>query len=359
LFGLGLPLLLALGGGCQKRKKARVSSIKVEPLPPQKPKRRGKKYPEQITDRDPNTLLGGERGLDHVGVAVKDLAGAQAAYRKLGFSNPQAGKLPNGLRNANFHFGDTTYLELVTVYDEKKNPWIASFIKRHEKGAMFLMLCVFSYGETANVLRRQGFKVGDPLPGRVETKGGRDGYYRGRKKPPMWHTFTIDDSPLPGNITFIAYNRGLRNFVLYKMKDRKIQRRLFSHENTALGLKSAWIAVKSAARTARAFEKAGLKAGRKLTLEKLDARAREIEAGQGTLLLLQPRGPRSPVAAFLKKRGEGIIGLGFEVARLDTARSVIEKGLALSLEPYDGPHGRSVLVPAPRAFDVWIEFFQR
>jgi hypothetical protein len=353
---VSLPLLL---GGCQKKKKARVTSIKVEPLPPEKPKLKGKKYPEQIKNRDPKTLLGGERGLDHVGVAVKDLEGASQAYQKLGFGNPQAGKLPNGLKNVNFHFGDTTYLELVTVYDEKKNPWVASFIDKHEKGAMFLMLCVFSYSETANLLRRKGFKVGAALPGRIKTKGGRDGHHRGKKKPPMWHTFTIDGSPLPGNINFIAYNRGLRNFVLYKMKDPKIRKKLFSHPNTALGLKSTWIAVKSLARTTKAFEKVGLKAGRALTLEKLDARAREIEAGKGTLLLLQPRKAKGPVAAFLKKRGEGLCGLGFEVEKLDTARALIEKNLALSLEPYDGHHGKSVLVPSDRAFDVWVELFQR
>jgi Glyoxalase-like domain len=359
-----MPLILICG--CEK-KKAQITSVKIEPEKPggprklRKPSRShpdGKRYPEQIKNRDPKTLLGGERGLDHVGVAVKDLAGAQRAYQKLGFGKPQPGELPQGLRNVAFQFGDTTHLELVTVRDAKKNPWVASFIHKHEQGALFLMLCAFSYGETANLLRRRGFKVDEARPGRIKTRGGRDGHYSGDTKPPMWHTFAISGTALPGNISFITYNRGLRNFVLFKVKDAKVRKKHFSHPNTALGLRSAWIAVKSLARAKKAFEKVGLSAGRALTLAQLGSRAQVIEAGEGTLLLMQPDQGKGPVAAFLKRRGEGILGLSFEVEHLDRARSLVESNLAVKLEPYDGAHGRSVLVPAERAAGVWVELFQ-
>jgi hypothetical protein len=104
----------------------------------------------------------------------------------------------------------------------------------------------------------------------------------------------------------------------------------------------------------------GLRAGRSLALKPLEARAQVIQAGLGTLLLVQPaaRG-KGPVAAFLAQRGEGILGIGFEVEQLDRARSLVQGSLALELEPYDGALGKGVLVPAQRAAGVWVELFQK
>src|SRR6202044_1867650 len=80
-------------------------------------------------------LLGGERGLDHVGVAVKDLDAATRAYHDvLGFDRPTEGKLPNGLRNVNYYFADSTYLETLTYWDRGKAEWLASFTDKHEGG---------------------------------------------------------------------------------------------------------------------------------------------------------------------------------------------------------------------------------
>ena len=54
---------------------------------------------------DPDTLLGGEVGIDHVGIAVRDLAAATRVYTEvLGFGLPQHGKLPTGIQNTNFFF---------------------------------------------------------------------------------------------------------------------------------------------------------------------------------------------------------------------------------------------------------------
>ena len=101
-----------------------------------------------------------------------------------------------------------------------------------------------------------------------------------------------------------------------------------------------------------------LKPGRKLRIPQLDADGVEVEAGRGKLVLLQPKGNKGVAARFLKRRGEGIIGLGFRVEKLERARALIQKNLRLELRPYDGPSGASVLVPAEKAFGVWVEFFQ-
>lgn len=342
--------IVILGVGCKEDPpRARIKSIeKLPPSPAPRPLRR--RYTEQVK-HDPAHVLGGEQGVDHVGVAVKDLDGARAAYEKLGFANGQAGRLPNGLKNVNFYFGDTTYLELVTTWDAKKNPWVASFIERNEKGAMFLMLCVFSYTHSANFLRRKGFKVSDPFPGRIETGGAPGPGRPARGRAPTWVTFHLDGEPLPGNVTFIAYTRRLRSFMLTKLKDDKLRRKL-GHPNTVLGLRSGWIAVPVVARAQKIFEGLGLEAGRPVEVKELEAKGVEIKAGQGTLVLLEPRrAGKGPTAAFLKRRGQGLIGLGFEVESLETARAYIKTHAGLDLPTAEG----RLLVPAEKAYGVWLE----
>jgi len=344
-------VVMILAAGCKKEPpRARIKSIEKLPPSPSPPRQR-RRYTEQVK-HDPAHVLGGEQGVDHVGVAVKDLAGARAAYEKLGFANGQEGRLPNGLKNVNYYFGDTTYLELLTTYDAKKNPWVASFIERNEKGAMFLMLCVFSYTHSANLLRQKGFKVSDPFPGRIETKGVRERGRRVRGRAPTWVTFHLDGEPLPGNVTFIAYTRRLRSFMLTKLKDEKLRREKFSHPNTVLGLRSGWIAVPSVAKAKKRFEGIGLEAGGPVQVKELEAQGLAIKAGQGTLLLLEPlRAGKGPTAAFLKRRGPGLIGLGFEVEKLDVARDYIKTHAGLELATTNN----RLLVPADKAYGVWIE----
>lgn len=310
--------------------------------------------PEQITGRNPDSLLGGERGFDHVGVAVRDLQGASKAYRALGFGDPQPGTLPNGLKNVNFYFGDTTYLELVTYYDRNKNPWIAGFIDRYGKGAMFLVLCVYSHPETAAFLLRRRIEIGDPIAGSIEAPGLQ------RSDGPMWHTFFFKRSPLPGdNVYFIAYQRGLRNFILSRIKNERARRQAFSHPNTALGLRSAWMAVRNLEAARGAYASIGLQPGRRVAIPQLQADGMEIEAGQGSILLLQPTGKQGPVSGFLSRRTEGIVGVSIEVEDLAAARRLIENNTRQSLKEYRGFFGRSILVPPQLTCDVWLELFQR
>jgi choline dehydrogenase-like flavoprotein/catechol 2,3-dioxygenase-like lactoylglutathione lyase family enzyme len=308
--------------------------------------------------QSPGSLIGGERGLDHVGVAVRDLDGAAKVYQHaLGFGNPQPGRLPNGLQNVNFYFGNNTYLELLTVYDRAKNRWVASFIDSFEKGAMFLVLSVASAAEATAFLKKRGHPVGKPAPGRIEGGG------LGRGKKPMWHTLYFDKSPLPGYsgiVYFIAYDRELRDFVREKTKSEKIRRRSFSHPNTALGMRSTWMAVKDLKAARQAYESIGLPAVRDFEMDRLGARGVEITAGDGAILLLEAKAPDSRVTPFIRRRkGEGIIGVSIEVEDLATARALIQRGTKQKLPTYDGLYGQSILVPAEIAYDVWLELFQR
>ena len=103
-------------------------------------------------------LLGSGHGVDHVGIAVRDLAAAKNLYQQLGFLVDPGGHLPDGKEDLMVNFSDDTYLELITVYDRQKaskaegSAWIASWLERHE-GSAFLGLDVSSAAQTAEQLR--------------------------------------------------------------------------------------------------------------------------------------------------------------------------------------------------------------
>lgn len=302
--------------------------------------------------RRKNSLLGGERGLDHVGIAVAELDAARKAFLDLGFSNPQDGVLPNGIKNVNFYFQDGTYLELLTFYDRNKAPDIARFVERYQAGPMFAVLSVFSAEDTAAFLRQRGFSVSAPRPGRIDPAGagGKE------QKQPMWHTLMFERPALPGDpLFFIAYDRAVRAELFRKLEDESA-RRAFAHANTVEGLRAIWIAVRDLEAARTAYLRAGLEAGEVFTLPQLSARGVELGAGQGSVLLLTPQEGRGPVAEFLARRGEGLLGLTLLVARLPRARTVIERGSQIKVMAYSGLFGPSLLLTPDRSAGAWLEF---
>jgi catechol 2,3-dioxygenase-like lactoylglutathione lyase family enzyme len=300
-----------------------------------------------------NTLLGGERGLDHVGIATADLGAAKDAFLALGFSNPQDGVLPNGIQNVNFYFADGTYLELLTFYDRQKAPDIARFVERNRSGPMFAVLAVASAEDTAAFLRQRGFSVGKPRPGRIDPAGGSG---KPTSSQPMWHTLMFDRPALPGDpLFFIAYDRAVRQELWRKLEDEKA-RRAFAHANTVEGLHAIWIAVRDLESARAAYARAGLSEVEAVTLPQLSARGVALAAGQGSVLLLAPQEGRGPVAEFLAQRGEGILGISLRVARLPRARAVVERGIAAKVMAYAGPFGPSLLLTPDRAAGTWLEF---
>ena len=69
----------------------------------------------------PVSLFAGERGLDHVGIAVKDLTAARQTFNgALGFGGFEEGRLPNGIANLNYYFEDSTYLETLNAWSAGK-----------------------------------------------------------------------------------------------------------------------------------------------------------------------------------------------------------------------------------------------
>jgi hypothetical protein len=297
----------------------------------------------------PGTLLGGELGLDHAAIAVRDLGAATESYRKLGFGSPSAGKLPNGIQNVNYYFKDTTYLETMSAWDDKKAAWLADFTRKHE-GAYFLALCVHSAEETAAFLAKRGFATHPPRPGRIGAPGAAT------PAREMWKTLFFKRSPFPrGSFFFIAYDRQVRQNLFDRLSSRPIRRRYFSHPNTAQGIRAVWMAVKNAEATARSFRDIGLPPGRSVEHAALGARGRLVPAGIGSILVLEPSDPAGKLAAFLAARGEGLIGLSIHVRHLDMARLRIQQNTARSIAPTQGFFGPSLLLPPEMTHGAWME----
>jgi catechol 2,3-dioxygenase-like lactoylglutathione lyase family enzyme len=299
-------------------------------------------------------LLGGERGLDHVGIAVKSLERAVHTYHDtLGFSRPIEGKLPNGIRNVNYYFADATYLETLAYWDRARAAWLADFTDAHS-GALFAVLSVRSPEATTAFLARRGIQAGPPFSGTIQTAG------EDAMPDEKWKTFFLPDATLPGNpLYFISYARAPRDAWLHELDDPRARRRLL-HRNTALGLRAVWLAVPGLEAASEAYASLGLPRGRSFEDGALGARGQVFAAGSGELWLMAPASADSKIAGFLRERhGAGIIGVTLAAGSIATAKSAIEEGTGSAMPTYPGQLGLSIRVPPDLAEGVWIELSQQ
>jgi catechol 2,3-dioxygenase-like lactoylglutathione lyase family enzyme len=304
--------------------------------------------------QDPNSLFGGELGMDHVGVGVRHLDEAQRAYTEtLGFGAPQAGRLPNGLKNVVFYFADGTYLELMTPWDKEKADWLASFLEKTE-GANFVLLSVYDIEETRAFLSKRGFALGASGGGRVDN--GPEVHTDAEE--PFWHTAFFNPSPLPGGrVGFIAYRKDRREKKLAEISRTRLARRS-PHPNSAKRMQAVWMVVKDLEAARKAYEAVGMRVGRTFDDPRLGAKGVELHAGQGSILLLQPSDSNGKAAAFLARRGESIAGLSIEVISLEKATSYLAQKTGQSLAQYSGVFGQSILVGPELTHDVFLELYQ-
>ena len=122
---------------------------------------------------------------------------------------------------------------------------------------------------------------------------------------------------------------------------------------------SVWIAAKDLETATKGYGALGLRPGRKLRIPQLAAKGREITAGEGVILLLQATDMKGPLASYVALHGEGVIGMSIEVRDLQIVRSVLRNSTKQELNSYNGPYGKSILVPPVFTKGVWIELFQK
>ncbi len=293
-----------------------------------------------------NSVLGGGNGIDHVGIAVRDLDFAAQVYMQaLGFTVAPGAPAPEGIGHRIIRFGPTS-LELVTAdpsraAGSKDASDLVRFLATRE-GAAFLGLHVSSAQRTAAFLRARQFDIEEPEGSSTPRRGSPEA------RPALWLTVGFRKPAVPGGrIFFIQYADGLERPAPS------------AHPNTAIGVRSVWMAVGRFQAATRAYESIGLAAGEEVSTRVLGATGREILAGRGVILLLQANDPAGPVGSFLSEHGEGIAGVSLEVQNLEVVRTLMENSTEQAFKTYRGLYGESILVAPAFTHGVWIEFFKR
>jgi catechol 2,3-dioxygenase-like lactoylglutathione lyase family enzyme len=305
-----------------------------------------------------DSVLGAGDGLDHVGILVRDLEAAKDTYRDtLGFWIQPRGVFnvnTSGIKTSSAFFEDGSYLYLIAVNDletvrQKRASYLA-FLEKHE-GAKFLILKVSSAERTAKFLRARGLDVNDPDTRTVMTPGAKV------MPPPIGWAVTFKTPILPADsVSFFQPASAAANEERIRQSNASGRTH---HANTAKRIAAVWMVVRDLKAATKAFELAGLAAGERRKFPELGAAGREIEAGGGRIVLLEPKGKTGKAASFLAERDEGIMGVSIEVGSLTTARALLEKNTKRNFVSYSGPYGDSILIPAELANGLWIEMFQK
>jgi len=310
------------------------------------------------------TLLGQGWGVDHVGVAVRDMAQARRDYEQLGFKVGKGGHFPEGEFNSIVAFQQNNYFELLSVSESTSTKkgmaaMITDFLKNHE-GAVFLGIDVSSAKATADYLTARSFDVHGPFPGGVMKEGETT------PPPAQYYNVVVDDAPAAGKKGIILPIFFIEHISAERMERRRAAGEM-DHPNTAMGVHAVWFAVHDLEGQLRRLRDAGLEAGEAREAKSFSAHGREVKAGQGVLLLLEPSDKNGVLARYLSDHtnwidgwphDEGIIGLSIEVADLGKARQLAESGTGKKLETYKGFYGTSFLLPLEVTHGMWMEMFQ-
>jgi len=305
-------------------------------------------------------LVGRDKGVDHVGIAVRDLDSRAELYRsRLGFTIGDKGKHPGGTANAIIYFKNKTYLEIVTFLDREqaaKSPsGLVPFLDKHE-GALFLGISVASIEQAAAYLRSRNFEMGGPVGGSRTPEGVQEKVPEGWKF--IWFLKPFD----PGESIFLLEYEPHEEFwkkLEEKYPQLKPDPAKSVHANGALRLHAVWTSVKNLDDATKDYEAIGLPRGAKMELSAIGARAQEIQTGDGAILLFTPDVPGGAAEKFMADRGESMMGVSIEVENLERTRAVLKERLNQEFTVYAGPFGKSVLVPGELAAGAWIEFFEK
>jgi catechol 2,3-dioxygenase-like lactoylglutathione lyase family enzyme len=298
-------------------------------------------------------LLGTGRGIDHVTVLAQRLATTSVVFTdQLGFTVTPRGDQGNGFESSTIYFGDRTYLELYGIRDRTL---IAKGEQAHvleaPDGITWLNLNASSADAAITHLKARGFQPFGPFRFPEPEEG--------KAEPTPWYFKLggIADSAVPGrDVYFIEYNEPL--IEESRRKDPAATVRRQTHANGAEGIHSVWIGVKDLDEAMKTYERMGFERGRMLKFAAVNATARELPAGRGTILLVQPANTGSPASAWLGDRPHRLMGLSIKVKNVAIAGELLAARHRLSTRPYQGLYGKSILVSPTAAGGVWIELFE-
>jgi catechol 2,3-dioxygenase-like lactoylglutathione lyase family enzyme len=221
--------------------------------------------------------------IDHIVIAVPDLATAIKNYQRLGFTVVPGGRHPVGTHNGLIALADGSYIELISFYcDNPKHRWWDAL----QKGGGLVDFCMQTddlAGDTAK-LRNAGVEIDDPVPW---SRARPDGYQL------KWLLSLARDG-----------HRGVAPFLIQDETPRaeRVPRET-SHENGATGIGAVIVAVNELPVVQRWYEAALGCRGEAIKRDSLGAAGLCFTIGPHRVELLTPAAQQSPLGARLKARG--------------------------------------------------------
>lgn len=222
-------------------------------------------------------------GIDHIVIAVPDLAAASKSYADLGFTVVAGGRHPVGTHNALIAFTDGSYIELIAFYERNtEHKWWRPL----QLGGGLVDFCMQTDDLLADTraFRRAGVQIDDPSP-------------LSRVRPDGYELKWVLSIPRVGF-------RAVAPFLIQDEtpRDERVPRQ-HRHGNGVTGLSTLIVAVDDTTRVRGWYATALGEPGGDVVRDDLDAVGARFTIGPHTLEFLQPREPSSPLTAWLRTRG--------------------------------------------------------
>ena len=221
-------------------------------------------------------------GIDHLVIVVPELDAAIASYSGLEFTVVPGGRHPIGTHNALIAFEDGSYLELIAFFEPNaQHRWF----QRLQQGGGLIDFCLQTddLAAAAGAFRAAGVALADPRPlSRVRP----DGYTL------RW-VLSIPDA-----------HGGVAPFLIEDEtpRDERVPRAT-AHANGVTGIRLVTVAVSDVPAARQWYER--VPGAKVMPIERSDLSAAGVRVtiGPHALDFLAPRGPESPLSAWLAARG--------------------------------------------------------
>ncbi|HSE93280.1 MAG TPA: VOC family protein [Methylomirabilota bacterium] len=246
-------------------------------------------------------------GIDHIVIAVADLAAASKSYGTLGFTVVPGGRHPVGTHNALIAFADGAYVELIAFYEPNpEHKWWAPL----QRGGGLVDFCMQTDDLLADTraFRTAGVEIDDPSPlSRVRP----DGYQL------RW-VLSIPRGPHKGVAPFLIQDETPR--------EERVPGQI-EHANGVTGIRTVTVAVDDLA-TVRGWYAAALgQPGVAAKRDDLGAAGSRFTIGPHTLELVTPSNATSPLREWLDRRGASPWAATFTTA--GATRRSLDAGLTM------------------------------
>jgi catechol 2,3-dioxygenase-like lactoylglutathione lyase family enzyme len=256
-------------------------------------------------------------GLDHVPIAVSDLARAAADYRALGFALKPGRSHDDGIQNQHVKFTDGTELELITA-PAARDALTRTYRQHLAQGDGPAFFALFAPDMTAADARLAQLRI----------PHARDaGAIDFPQDPALGYLFLSGRNASP--------------------TDRPEH---FAHVNTAESLVRVWLAGDDLSRERELLDGLGA-AVADADVRVPDAMHASVARLQEGEVILLP-GSRQLVA------GRRVVGATLRVGDLAAARAILDRGQPTPLAIVTTRNSRSVFVPPSRTHGLWLEFLE-